>query len=173
MVDCSVCSILILRSYFIPDLFFLCFVVFLFILINLKKIIHLFIQTVPGLSCSTQDLRCCVWDLLVAACGLLSCGVWASQLQHADSQLRHACRIQFPDQGSNLGPLHWERGVLPTGPPGKSLCCLFLVLRLPWVDGLPPNPQILCCLILCSLNFFSLKLFLTIYSSVLYYYQSI
>ena len=27
----------------------------------------------------------------------------------------------MPDQGLNLGPLHWERGVLATGPPGKSL----------------------------------------------------
>ena len=27
---------------------------------------------------------------------------------------------QFPGQGLNLGPLHWERGVLATGPPGKS-----------------------------------------------------
>ena len=35
-------------------------------------------------------------------------------------QLWHACGIQFPDQGSNWGPLHWECGVLPTGPPGKS-----------------------------------------------------
>ena len=42
------------------------------------------------------------------------------QLQHADSQLWHACGIQFPHQGSNPGPLHWERRVLPTGPPGKS-----------------------------------------------------
>ena len=25
-----------------------------------------------------------------------------------------------PDQGSDPGPLHWERGVLATGPPGKS-----------------------------------------------------
>ena len=32
-----------------------------------------------------------------------------------------ACRIQFPDQGSNPGLLCWERGVLVTGPPGKSL----------------------------------------------------
>jgi len=30
------------------------------------------------------------------------------------------CRIKFPDQGLNLGPLHWEPGVLTTGPPGKS-----------------------------------------------------
>ena len=29
--------------------------------------------------------------------------------------------IEFSDQGSNLGPLHWECGVLLTGPPGKSL----------------------------------------------------
>ena len=28
---------------------------------------------------------------------------------------------QFPDQGSNLGPLQWEHRVLTTGPPGKSL----------------------------------------------------
>ena len=31
-----------------------------------------------------------------------------------------ACGIEFPDQGSNLGPLHWECGILATGPPGKS-----------------------------------------------------
>ena len=31
------------------------------------------------------------------------------------------CGIYFPDQGSNLGPLHWEPVVLTTGPPGKSL----------------------------------------------------
>ena len=28
----------------------------------------------------------------------------------------------FPDQGLNPKPLHWERGVLSTGLPGKSLC---------------------------------------------------
>ena len=28
--------------------------------------------------------------------------------------------IWFPDQGSNLGPLHWEHGVLATRAPGKS-----------------------------------------------------
>ena len=31
-----------------------------------------------------------------------------------------ACRIQFPDQGLNLGPLDWECRVLATGPSGKS-----------------------------------------------------
>ena len=29
--------------------------------------------------------------------------------------------IQLPDQGLNPGPWHWERGVLATGSPGKSL----------------------------------------------------
>ena len=29
--------------------------------------------------------------------------------------------IQFPDQGLNVGSLHWEFRVLATGPPGKSL----------------------------------------------------
>ena len=32
-----------------------------------------------------------------------------------------ACGIQFPNQGSNLGPLYWEWRVLPTGLPGKPL----------------------------------------------------
>ena len=31
-----------------------------------------------------------------------------------------ACRIWFPEQGLDLGPLHWKRGFLATGPPGKS-----------------------------------------------------
>ena len=33
--------------------------------------------------------------------------------------------VHFPDQGSNLGPLHWELGVLAPGPPGKSPPCIF------------------------------------------------
>ena len=37
-----------------------------------------------------------------------------------------ACGIQFPDLGSNLGPLHWEHRVLATGPSGKSLVLSFL-----------------------------------------------
>ena len=36
-----------------------------------------------------------------------------------DLQLQHV-GSSFPDQRSNLGPLHWEHGVLATGPPGKS-----------------------------------------------------
>ena len=47
-----------------------------------------------------------------------------------------ACGIYFPDQGLNLGPLHWESGVLATGPPGKflksykNMTNLFLILLI-------------------------------------------
>ena len=54
-------------------------------------------------------------------------GCAKSQLQHAES-LGAACGIQFPVQGSNLGPLHWEVRVLATGPPGKSWDQLFCVV---------------------------------------------
>lgn len=30
-----------------------------------------------------------------------------------------ACGTEYPDQGLNLGPPHWEHGVRATGPPGK------------------------------------------------------
>lgn len=45
-----------------------------------------------------QDVLVAAYELLVAVCG-----------------------IEFPDQGSNLGPLHWEHRVLATGQSGKSL----------------------------------------------------
>ena len=53
----------------------------------------------PCLSCSTQNRQFSLWCVgsIVAACG-----------------------IQFPDQGSNPGPLHWECEVLAAGPSGKS-----------------------------------------------------
>ena len=38
-----------------------------------------------------------------------------------------ACRIHFPDQGLNLGPLHWERGVIATGSPKMSPLCFVLL----------------------------------------------
>ena len=40
--------------------------------------------------------------------------------------LAEACRIYFPDQGSNLDPCIWEQRVLVTGSPGKSLVPLLL-----------------------------------------------
>ena len=71
---------------------------------NKYKYIYIYIffffhLAVLGLSWGKQDLRS-----LVAACQLLfvACGIW------------------LPDQGSNLGPLHWKHGTLATGPPGKA-----------------------------------------------------
>ena len=75
---------------------------------------------------------------LVDACGLLSCSLPAPQLWHVNSQLQHACGIQFPDQGSNPGPLHWEHGLLTTAPPGKSPSSLFYLHPLPR-DLIQPN----------------------------------
>ena len=43
-----------------------------------------------------------------------------SSLQQAGA-LVLACGIQFPDQGLNPGPVHWEHGVLAAGLSGKSL----------------------------------------------------
>ena len=60
----------------------------------------------PGLSCRTRDLCCHLRDFFTV------------------------CGIQFSDQGLNLDPLHWERVVLATGPPGKSpLCFKYLKVR--------------------------------------------
>ena len=60
-----------------------------------------------GLSCSTKDLPSSLMHVvsLMTACRLLVV----------------SCGIEFPDQGSNLDPLHGELGVLATGPPGKFL----------------------------------------------------
>ena len=77
----------------------------LFLFIYLKVFIYL---ATLGLSCGMPDLP--------------------SLLQLMDL-LAAACRIKFADQESNLGPLHWECGILVTGPAGKSLG-LFLFLKL-------------------------------------------
>jgi len=55
-----------------------------------------------------------------------SCGSWDlwSLFQYAGS-LVLACGLQFSNQGSNLGSLHWEHGASATGPLGKSLLSLF------------------------------------------------
>ena len=46
------------------------------------------------------------------------------------------CGIYFPDQGSNLGPLHWEHGVLATRSPEKSPILFFKYL---FIDFLKIN----------------------------------
>ena len=66
--------------------------------------------------------------IYLVAPGLI-CGTWAPLLQLA-GKLWHACGSQFPNQGSNPGPLHWECRVLTTVPPGKSLGRGFVVVTL-------------------------------------------
>ena len=65
-----------------------------------------------------------------------------------------ACGTYFPDQGSNLGPLHWALGDLATGQPGKShdsTFCLWICLF--WIfhtHGVIRNAM---CFFLTVLNF--------------------
>ena len=56
------------------------------------------------------DLRCSIWDLSVAACEL-TCSMWDL----------------VPWPGIESCPLHWELGVLATGPSGKVLSHIFAV----------------------------------------------
>ena len=51
---------------------------------------------------------------------------WGNELWVAACKpLVAACGSYFPDQGMNLSPLHWEHGVLATGPPGKCPLIFF------------------------------------------------
>ena len=61
---------------------------------------------------------------------LLSCspGIFLNVFLWLCQVLVVACRIYFPKQGLNPGPLHWEGGIVATGPPGKSLTKEFLFL---------------------------------------------
>ena len=51
------------------------------------------------------------------------------------------CGIQFPGQGSNPGPLHWERGVLATGSPGKSWPYFYTALSMAEGGGWESTPH--------------------------------
>ena len=84
----------------------------------------------------------CMQGLLVVACSILSCGC---------KLLVVACGIQFPGQGSNPDPLHWEcivqkssflisAGVLPSLKVSSQFCsildcqgCHNKILQLGWL----------------------------------------
>ena len=53
--------------------------------------------------------------------------------------LVEACGIQFPDQGWNPDPLHWEQGALATGPPGNSCSLLIMQTSLTVILAHPPT----------------------------------
>ena len=72
----------------------------------------------------------CLRQVLAVAHGILDlhCGTWDLYLHHVNSQLQHV-GSSSPDQGLNLGLLHWEHRILAAGPPGKSPRVSF---RLEW-----------------------------------------
>ena len=49
----------------------------------------------------------------------------------------------FPDKGWNPGPLHWEHGVLATGPPGKSCEFLFYLMFCHLLLGFPGGTAVM------------------------------
>ena len=81
-------------------------------------------------SCSKQGLLSgcgAKIRLLIAVASLVAehgaLGVGVSVVEANGLSCPTVCGI-FPDQGSNLCPLHWQ--AYSTGPPGKSLFCILL-----------------------------------------------
>ena len=68
------------------------------------------------LSSSSISSKTIKKNYLFGCAGLLHVG----PLVMACELLVVTCGIQFPDQGSNEGALHWEYGVIATGPPRKA-----------------------------------------------------
>ena len=111
------------------------FLKYLFIYLVALGLIYLFIF-IFIFGCVGSSFLCEGFLQLRQAGATLHCGAWASSLsrplllrstgsRRAGSVIvahgpscSAACGI-FPEQGSNLGPLHWEHGDLATGPPGK------------------------------------------------------
>ena len=71
--------------------------------------------------------------------GLAAPGLPCSMWDPAYEVLVEACGIQFPDQGSNPGPLHWERGVSAFRPPWESLSFFSFVWTVQHVGSLFPD----------------------------------
>ena len=79
-------------------------------------------------SCSMRTLSCRMWDLvpwwwccLVTQSRLTLCNpVGCIAHQASVHGILQAWILERVDQGSNPGSLHWGRGVLSTGSPGKS-----------------------------------------------------
>ena len=59
------------------------------------------------------------------------------QLGRANSQLWHAGSSSLTRDGTPA-PLHWELGVLATGPPGESQTQCFLTAFLSFLQSFPP-----------------------------------
>ena len=64
--------------------------------------------------------------------------------------LSAACGIEFPDQESNLGPLHWGHGVLATGPPEKFSRTFWTMLWVPTATATAAAKSLQSCPTLCN-----------------------
>ena len=86
--------------------------------------------------CSVLVVACGLCDLHYSMGGLLSCGMRTLSCGMWDI---------LPEQGLNLGHLHWDYRVLATGPPGKSHNSYTLNLseslknKQEWTKGKNPN----------------------------------
>ena len=100
-------------------------------LLFLKNILFIWLDQVLVEGREVFDLYYSMWTL--------SCGMWDL----------------IDNQGSNPGPLHWELGVLATGPPGKSSVIFFL-------GNILGTLYILGILVLCDMlqTFFQCIIFL-------------
>ena len=78
----------------------------------------------PGLSCSTQGLRSLLW--------------------HVGSSVA-AYAIRFPDQAWNPDALHWERGVLGSGPREKSRGYPFSTPQPAWQERSRMQAETIMC----------------------------
>ena len=105
--------------------FCICFAVFTFLLQSVSFLfssslsIYIFKKTqtprmLPVTWTGFQESVCLFVCLFLAAPGP-SCGT-GHLFVEAGKLVVAACGISFPDQGSDMGPLHWERGVLATKP---------------------------------------------------------
>ena len=82
--------------------------------------------------------------------GSFSRGMW--DLVYGKLTLSSSMRDLVPDQRSNTDPLHWEHGVLATGPPGRSLASTF---SLSLACSLAHSDEISCHVVSCPLERFS------------------
>ena len=67
-----------------------------------------------------------------------------------------ACGIEIPIHVLNLCPLHWKRGVLTTGPPGKPRVCVCFNIQ---------KQKFICLTLLCVPSLFScVQLYATLWT---------
>ena len=69
-----------------------------------------------------------VWASEAAACGLSACGSWLWTAGSVAAVPGLSCSVTcgvFPDQGSNLCPLHWQVDSLPLDRQGSPVVVIF------------------------------------------------